>query len=159
MEIQPSFVPVYVNLADLYRMQGRDAEGERLLESALEISPRDGDVYHALGLLFVRQHRILEAVSALEKSVMMSPDNPRYSYVYAVALNDIGKKSESIRVLEEAHKHRPADREVLYALINFNRENGDIVRSLEYAEKLVEISPDNPEAVRLLDELKRGSNR
>jgi Flp pilus assembly protein TadD len=159
MEIQPSFVPAYVNLADLYRMQGRDAEGERLLDSALEISPRDGDVYHALGLLFVRQNRIPEAVSALEKSVMMSPDNPRYSYVYAVALNDTGKKSESIRVLEEAHERHPGDRELLYALINFNREIGDVLSARRYAEKLLEVSPHDPGAARLLDELNMDGNR
>jgi predicted Zn-dependent protease len=108
-------------------MEGRDADGETLLRSALEISPESGDVYHALGLLLVRQNKIPEAMDAFEESVKLSPDNTRYSYVYAVALNDIGNKSESIRVLEEAHRRRPADREVLYALINFNREIGDIL--------------------------------
>lgn len=159
IEIQPSFIPAYVNLADLYRMQGRDTEGERLLRSALEISPRNGDVYHALGLLLVRQNRIPEAMDAFEESVKLSPDNTRYSYVYAVALNDTGKKYESIRVLEEAYKRRPTDRDVLYALINFNRENGDVPAAVGYAEKLLELSPEDPEAARILHELKETMNQ
>ena len=159
IKLEPSFMPAYVNLADLYRAEGRDTEAESLLRSALGISPWNGDVYHALGLLLVRQNRIPEAMNALEQSVKLSPGNIRYSYVYAVALNDAGRKSESIRVLEEAHKRRPSDREVLYALITFNRANGDIPAALGYAEQLVEMSPDDPETARILDELKRSDNR
>ncbi len=159
MRLEPSFIPAFVNLADLYRMEGRDADGETLLRSALEISPESGDVYHALGLLLVRQNKIPEAMNALEESVKLSPDNTRYSFVYAVALNDIGKKSESIRVLEEAHERRPADREVLFALVNFNRENGDIRSARRYAEMLKEVSPHDPDADHLLDELGRDLGR
>ncbi|HVY54950.1 MAG TPA: tetratricopeptide repeat protein, partial [Thermodesulfobacteriota bacterium] len=126
IKLEPSFMPAYVNLADLYRASARDSEGESLLRSALGISPWNGDVYHALGLLLVRQNRIPEAMNALEQSVKLSPDNTRYSYVYATALYDTGRKSESIKVLEEANKRRPADRNILYALVNYERENGDI---------------------------------
>lgn len=159
IKLEHTFIPAYVNLADLYRMEGRDAEGEDLLRTALEIDPENGDVYHALGLLLVRQNRVPEALSALEKSVELSPGDARYSYVYAVALNDTGKKFEAVSVLEETHKRRPANPEVLYALIIFNRENGDIPAAIEYAEKLLELSPDNADAVRLLDELQRRDNR
>jgi Flp pilus assembly protein TadD len=62
-------------------------------------------------------------------------------------------------VLEEAHKRRPSDREVLYALINFNRENGNVKEARQYAEKLLEITPHDPDALRLLDELKSNVNR
>jgi hypothetical protein len=61
-------------------------------------------------------------------------------------------------VLEEAHKHRPADREVLYALVNFNRENGNLPAAVGYAEELVAISPDDPEIVRILHELREAAN-
>lgn len=159
IKLAPSFVPAYVNLADLYRIQSKDAQGERVLRNALQISPGNGDVYHSLGLLLVRQNRIPEAMNTLEESVKLSPGNTHYSYVYAVALNDTGRKSESIRVLEEAHKRRPADREVLYALINFNRANGDIPAAVEYAEKLIEVSPENSEATRILHELKETMNQ
>lgn len=157
--LAPSFMPAYVNLADLYRIEEKDNEAESLLRSALGISPWNGDVYHALGLLLVRQNRIPEAMNALEQSVRLSPGNTHYSYVYAVALNDTGEMVESIRVLEAAYKRRPADREVLYALITFNRENGDIPEAVEYAEKLVEISHDDPEVVRILNELKSADIR
>jgi len=159
IKLEPSFMPAYVNLADLYRVEEKDNEAESLLRSALGISPWNGDVYHALGLLLVRQNRIPEAMNALEQSVKLSPGNTRYSYVYAVALNDAGRKSESIRVLEEANKRRPADREILYALITFNRDYGDIPAAVEYAEKLVEVSHDEPGVVSILNDLKKADHR
>ncbi|MDX1390476.1 MAG: tetratricopeptide repeat protein, partial [Acidobacteriota bacterium] len=46
---QPGFVPAFVNLADLYRMQGRDDEGEQVLRDGLRIAPDDADLHHSLG--------------------------------------------------------------------------------------------------------------
>ncbi len=153
IKLQPSFIPAYVNLADLYRLQGKDDEGERLLREAIKLSPQDADVYHALGLLLVREKRISEAVETLEKSARLSPDNPHYGYVYAVALNNVGKTPEALKVLSEAHTRHPNDREVLYALVYFNRDAGDLDDARKYAEKLVELSPNDPAANNLLNEL------
>src|SRR5439155_608904 len=44
VRLQPSFMPPYVNLADLYRAQGRDPEGERVLREALAREPGAADV-------------------------------------------------------------------------------------------------------------------
>ncbi|MGH2604044.1 MAG: tetratricopeptide repeat protein, partial [Dehalococcoidia bacterium] len=39
LSIDPFFQPAYVNLADLYRTQGRDADGERVLRAGLALAP------------------------------------------------------------------------------------------------------------------------
>jgi Flp pilus assembly protein TadD len=159
IKLQPSFVPAYVNLADLYRIKGRDDEGERTLGEALKLSPQNAEVYHALGLLLVRKKQMPEAIDALEKSAKLKPDDPHYSYVYAVALNTIGKPVEAMEVLKEAHARNPNDREVLYALVYFNRDKGNISAARQYAEKLIKLSPSDPAVRRLLDELKEGAKR
>src|SRR4030095_2013593 len=38
--LEPSSIPAYVNLADVYRAQGRDADGERVLRDGLAGAPR-----------------------------------------------------------------------------------------------------------------------
>jgi tetratricopeptide (TPR) repeat protein len=159
IKLQPSFVPAYVNLADLYRIKGMDDEGERMLRKALKVSPQNAEVYHALGLLLVRKKQMPEAIDALGKSAKLKPDDPHYSYVYAVALNTIGKPVEAIEVLKEGHARNPNDREVLYALVYFNRDKGNINAARQYAEKLIELSPSDPAVRRLLDELKEGDKR
>lgn len=155
LRVDPSFVQAYVNLADLYRVEGRDDEGERILREALEIAPRNADVHQALGLLLVRHKRMPEAVKALAQSATLRPENPHYSYVYAVALNTTGRSQEAIKVLKEAHARHPNDREVLYALVVFNRDMGNRDVAGQYAEKLVALSPQDPAARRLLNQLKQ----
>jgi len=50
-------VPARVNLADVYRLVGRDDEGEKVLSEAVRLAPGAADVAHALGLLYVRLGR------------------------------------------------------------------------------------------------------
>ena len=153
LEIQPSFVQAYVNLADLYRLEGRDSQGEELLLEAQKIAPQNADVYHALGLLLVRQKRLSEALEALKQSAKLSPENPHYSFVYAVALNTEGKRKEAIEFLKETHDRHPNDREILYALVTFNRDSGNLEAAEDYAERLIELSPKDPSLRQLLDQV------
>ncbi len=153
IKLQHAFVPAYVNLADLYRLQGNDDQGEDLLRKAIKLPPQNADVYQALGLLLVREKKISEAVEALEKSARLSPGNPHYSYVYAVALNSAGRKKEAIQFLKESHYRHPNDREILFALTTFNRDSGDLQAARDYAQKLVELSPNDPSFQTLLEQL------
>ncbi|MFP5286035.1 MAG: ammonia-forming cytochrome c nitrite reductase subunit c552, partial [Thermoanaerobaculia bacterium] len=84
LRLDPGFAPAYVNLADLYRLQGRDAEGEALLRQA----PDEAGVHHALGLLLVRLGRLDEALPELARAVELAPGEARYAYVYEVALTE-----------------------------------------------------------------------
>ena len=83
----------------------------------------------------------------------LSPDNARYSYVYAVALNETGKPDEALNVLEKANSRNPNDREILYALTVFNANSGNLEAARGYAEKLRELSPEDPAVIKLLNDL------
>jgi hypothetical protein len=60
--LDPGFAPSAVNLADLYRELGHDAEGEAVLLSAQKWSPNDPSLPHGLGLLMVRKKQLSEAI-------------------------------------------------------------------------------------------------
>jgi Flp pilus assembly protein TadD len=53
-------------------------------------------------------------------------------------------------VLNEAHGN---DREVLYALVYFYRDNGNLDEARRYAEKLIELSPNDIDVRSLVNEL------
>ena len=53
LRLDAAFYPALVNLADLYRAQKRDKEGEPLLRQALKVAPNEASGHHALGLLLV----------------------------------------------------------------------------------------------------------
>jgi tetratricopeptide (TPR) repeat protein len=153
LRLDPKFVPAMVNLADLYRQQQRDDEGQKWLEKAIGVAPNAAEPIHALGLLKVRQKQYPEALSLLAKAAALQPDNPRYSYVYAVALNSTGHTDGAIAVLQQAHQRRPADRQTLEALIGFERDKGNLPSAITYAQQLVQLSPGDPDAKAMLTEL------
>src|ERR1039458_517841 len=82
------------------------------------------------------------------------PSNSRYSYVYAVALNSTGHADGAIAVLEQAHQRRPADRQVLAGLIAFERDKGNLPSAITYAQQLVQLNPNDPDAQATLAQLR-----
>jgi tetratricopeptide (TPR) repeat protein len=139
IELQPRFVPAYVNMAHLL--------------SGLERNPESADLRHALGLSLVRQKKLDQAVNALGMAAELASDNARYSYVYAVALHSSGKLSEAIRVLKAAHRRRPGDLDTLSALVTYSREAGLREEALDYARRLQQLVPDNPSVDQLIRDL------
>ncbi len=159
LRLDPNFVPAMINLADLYRVQQRDEEGERWLEKAISIAPDSADALHALGLLKIRQKRYADALTFLARAASLQPDNPRYSYVYAVALDSSGQTDAAIDVLRRAHDRRPANRDLLKALVEFERDKGNLPLAVTYARQLIEIAPDDAQAKGLLGGLFRQQRR
>ncbi len=64
-------------------------------------------------------------MSALKRAVELQPDNPRYGYVYGIALNSVGKGKVAIAVLEKNYQRHPHDRQTLFALVTVHRGQGD----------------------------------
>src|ERR1017187_8836672 len=156
LRIDPKFVPAMVNLADLYRTQRRDDEGQKWLEKAIAVEPNAAEPIYALGLLKVRQKQYPEALGLLAKAASLQPNNSQYSYVYAVALNSGGHPDGAIAVLQQAHAKRAADRQVLEALIAFERDPGNLPAAITYAQQLVQLVPEDPSAKALLTQLQQG---
>jgi hypothetical protein len=66
----------------------------------------------------------------LRRASELAPDNARYAYIYAVALNSAGAHDDAMAVLERTHARRPADRDVLIALVSVARDTGDLATAL-----------------------------
>lgn len=144
LKIDPRFVPAYVNLADLYRIQGKNARGAALLRDALVQMPNNAELHSALGLALVRQQQTPAAVDHMRRAAELAPTAARYTYLYAVALNSTGKTQQALAALSKAHQQHPNDRDILYALVTFNRDTGNVEESRRYARKLAVLMPDDP---------------
>ncbi len=155
LRLDPNFVPAMINLADLYRMRRRDEKGQPWLEKAISIAPNSAEALHALGLMKIRQKRYADAMTLLARAASLRPDNPRYCYVYAVALQSSGQVDAAIAVLKRAHGGRPANRDILTALIEFEQHKGNLPLAVTYARQLIELGPDDAQAKALLAGLLR----
>jgi Flp pilus assembly protein TadD len=144
LSLDPTFTPAAVNLADLFRGLDRDKEGAAALRSALKRSPDDPSLLHVLGLLMVRNKHNAEALNLLGAAAHGAPANARYTYVYAVALNDSGQTAAAIDVLEANVKTHPYDRDSLNALATFLEQQRDFRKAISYAQRLNDLDPGNP---------------
>ena len=148
-----------VNLADLDRARGRDQQGGDLLRKAMAVEPANATVRHSLGLLLVRQRKYDEALEQLRRASELAPDNTRYAYVYAVALNSTGAQVEAMALLERAQQQRPTDREVLLALVSMARDANDVATALRHARELLTLAPADAQLRAMIAELEKRQAR
>jgi tetratricopeptide (TPR) repeat protein len=155
LRLDPAFVPALVNLADLDRARGMDAQGEELLKRAMTLEPDNADVRYALGLTLVRRRDYAGALDLLRRANELAPDNARYAYVYAVALNSTGAPGDAMTVLERTHAQHPTDRDVLAALVSIARDKADFATALRHARELAALDPGNAQLAALVADLEK----
>jgi Flp pilus assembly protein TadD len=155
LRLNPQFAAAAINLADLYRQNGRDGEGERVLRTALAASANDAGLHHALGLALIRLKRPDAALSELQRAAKLEPGRARYAYVYAVALNSAGRRNEALSVLKESLARHPGDHDTLQSLVTFSRDAGDFAAALGYAQQLARMTPGDVNLDAFISNLRR----
>ena len=154
LRLSPQYAPASVNLADLYRQTGRDADGEGVLRAAIEQSPQDAGLHYALGLLLTRMKRPAEALDELRRASELAPDRVRYAYVHAVALHSAGQREQAMTALKNILADHPDDRDSLQAIMAFARDAGDVATALDYAKRLAQLAPNDPNVKALVESLR-----
>jgi Flp pilus assembly protein TadD len=159
LRLDARHVPALVNLADLCRATAREGDAERYLKTATRIAPDAPEAVHALGLVYVRTKRTAEARPLLKRAYELDPAGDRYGYVYAVFLDAQGRTAEAVRILADVHRARQADRDVLTALVTYEAKLGHWTVATAWAQKLVDLRPDDADARTLLAQIDRGRTR
>jgi len=144
VERDSTFVPGYINLADVRRSLSGDASAEAILRAGLTRNPDAGQLYHALGLSLVRQQRRDEGLVALARAALLAPEDSRMGFVYAVALHDLGQPAKALRVLEGVLARHPWDRETLLTLVSYRAQAGDQAGAATLLQQLGAMNPDDP---------------
>ena len=154
LKLDRRYVPAYVNAADAYRQQGHEELAIGILREGIGVEPRNAALHHALGLAYVRAGQRPAALAELGRAAELAPADARYAYVYAVALNSVGRTSEAIRLLERGAAKWPGDRDILSALATMERDAGHRENAQRAARALLEADPDDASARSLLEQLK-----
>jgi len=139
--LDPRLIGGYVNLADFERQTGNDTGAEQVLRRGLTVMPQAADLRHALGLTLVRRGARDQALIELAAAAEAAPDNARYAYVQAVALQSMGRLSDALKSLEAFNSRQPDNVDVLSALVSFNRDAGRPDEALRFARQLQDLGP------------------
>jgi predicted CXXCH cytochrome family protein len=159
LRLSPQYPAAAINLSDLYRRLGRDKDGESVLRETIAVTPLDAGLHYALGLTLTRLKEPTDALSEFQRANELDPNRARYAYVYAVGLHSAGRNDEAMDVLKRALDQHPGDRDVLLALITFNRDIGNLAAAISYAEEAVKLAPDDRDLSVLLQMLHAQANK
>ena len=105
-----------VNLADLLRQLGRPgrrsdiAPGFGVLPARCRPAP-------CPGLLLTRKGDKAAALTEFVEAARLAPDNARYAYVHAIAVDSAGKGNRRWPQLRNANKRHPNDLDIPGALL------------------------------------------
>ena len=125
LEIEPGYPPALVNLADLLRVAGRDAELDALFADLPVDDPEMAVVHHARGLWLIRQKRNDAALSAIGTAARLAPEDARFGYVYAVALHGAGEVDAALAEVDRVLAVNPWDRDSLAAVVLWRQQRGE----------------------------------
>ena len=87
----------------------RHEDGMRVLQQGVERVPASAAIHYALGLAKVRKGESDGAFTHLRKAAELDPENLRFKYVLAIALNSHGFWPNALKVLkcgEPRHEHQ-----------------------------------------------------
>ena len=154
LALDPGFIPAYANLADLYREQGNESKTETQLLAGLAVAPDNADLHHALGLSRVRTKRLDAALEELKRATELAPANPRFAYVYAIALDEAGRTQEALPILEAAASRDAGNTELLVALVQYHAKLGQGEVATAWLDKLAAVAPNDPAVGQLRESLK-----
>jgi len=142
-----------LRFAELEARLGNTGAAARLYEHAMRIGDTLATVRHAYGLHLVRAGRPADALAHLERAAELDSTAPQFTYVYAVALNSLGRAEEALDVLRDARQEFPEHFETGFALATIYRDVGERDAALAEAIRLREQHPDNRQAAALAEAL------
>ena len=131
--------PAIVNLVDLLRRDARNEEASTLLSNAITRIPDSGSLWFSQGLHFIRLGDTEAGLSSLKEAAVLEEEGSRHRYVYAIALNDTGNKTEAMAMLESVNASHPGQPDILNGLLAFSRDAGDRGRYERYRTQLMAV--------------------
>jgi len=155
-KVEPEFVPVRLNFAEMLDDLNRPAEAESEFRNAIISAMTDSDrgiSRDSLARFLIRQKRYDEGVAELKIATELLPNNAQTQYFYGVALNSLGRFPEALPYLEKAQQLAPYHLEYLTGLATVCRDAGKTDLALKYAREALKIEPGNPQLQQLVQSL------
>jgi Tfp pilus assembly protein PilF len=134
LRLQDQYVPAYVNYASFLRQQGRETDAYEILQKGIKVT-NGAALYHSMGLWYVRNRGKDKGMEYLQQAAEMETDNPRYQYVYAVAVGD-EHPEQAIKILQSSLQKHSGNLDTLTALVSYSQQLGDQLNVDKYRGKI-----------------------
>ena len=151
LSIEPNYLPAMLNHADLERALGDEKTAASVLSRAVAFAPDSAAANFSFGLSLVRRQKMPEALGYLEQATKQADAIPRYAYVYAVALDSVGRTASAVDVLGDAAATWPNQYDLLWLQVLFMEKSGDVSGIVDPLRQLLRLNPGQPAVLHRLE--------
>jgi len=133
-----------------------DTQGAiKALENAVRLAPGEADYHFKLALAWNEAGDIAKSAIFLEQCVKLEPSRARAWYNLGLARNSMNQPQEAVAALLKGADADPKDADIPYARATILARMGRRDDALAAAALAVQLRPDFPEAIRLIQSLSR----
>jgi predicted CXXCH cytochrome family protein len=157
--IDDQYSPAYINLADLHRRMGDDKTALGNLIHASQIVPEDSSLLYALSLAYFRHQQYDKGISSLRLAHDLAPSNSDINYVYAVALESVGKPQQALTILQTYLHSFPSNVQILELSARYHLKYRHTEQALREIEAWLILSPNSDNAKALYRQAQRLDQR
>ncbi|SFV56221.1 probable deca-heme c-type cytochrome [hydrothermal vent metagenome] len=134
LRLAPIFAPAYINYSDFLRGRSEERKAYEILRDGIKKIPDIAVLHYSLGLWYVRNKENDKGVEELKKAVELDSDDPRLSYVYAVAIGEQNPR-KAIEILEKSYQKHTGDLQIVSGLAYYYSKVGDTAKAEAYRSK------------------------
>jgi tetratricopeptide (TPR) repeat protein len=152
LAVRPNESYANANVAGFLHNMGRWTEAEHGYKAAIRLDPTNHWAHSNLAGMLLRQDRFVEAEKHLRKAIQLAPHTPHFYLLLRSALHGQGKRADGdaacLDLLQYADRltswgRKDLKRKVVRGLADSTSDSSNRTLALEFAKKLVELSPDD----------------
>ncbi len=143
LTLLPTFDNAYLHLGAYYVARERPVDARATYERGLRLAPTSSRLYTEFAAFLVELGDTADALTVLDQAVQMTPSSAML-IARANLLNDLGRRDDALRDLEQAKILQPGSIDVLIALGDLHRDAEEYVEAEQYYSSVVSLVPHLP---------------
>jgi tetratricopeptide (TPR) repeat protein len=140
LQRDPKNIAVRIRLAALLSVKGEDSEAEDVLRAALQQGQQTAEIYHALGLIYVRNKLWLPAVQAFTLETSLHPKDYQAHLQLAAAYAYLSRVDDAKREFEAAQAIDPSAADPYMGLAYLNNSSERYPYAVQYLNEYIKRS-------------------
>lgn len=145
IELNPAYLPSYLELASMYFETEQVAQAMDVLEEAKQKLPPTPNLHAAFGQGYIERGDLEGAMAELDEALEKDPEHVQAHFLEGVALYRMNEYEAAEEMFQWVEEHNPKHPGLILQQGLLFEAMGDLARAEDYYSKALEEQPDDPE--------------